>query len=427
MNFFAFVGLTSYGGVQYAHRQSQMSNGTIIETTPFDSVEILHIAGATGVATGVVIVFAVLWLWLSRSFARQLIVATIVLNVLVWLAGAGVYVWLAASHDVSWYPAIAFAVAALLHACLYFLWRKHIPFAAALLSTVGKVSSRYGGTLVTSYVSLIVLLGWSTVASFAAVVTATGSWMPQGGAAYAVYVYVAFSFFWTQQVIRNTSFVTISGTFASWYFLGGNVGMAPSNPTLGSAKRALTTSFGSICLGSLLVAIVQTLRAIVRSMRSRRNSLLLCLVDCLLGCIESLMRLFNKYAFALVAIFGGSYCQSAKKCASLVSSHGIAALINQSIINSVLGFGCMFGGLLGFGAGTAAGFLFLGMPVGLEFIFLVPGVLGMLIGVVTMSQLAMVIDSGVATIFVAFAMEPQALQQNDPQLYEHFAGAASLM
>jgi hypothetical protein len=44
-----------------------------------------------------------------------------------------------------------------------------------------------------------------------------------------------------------------------------------------------------------------------------------------------------------------------------------------------------------------------------------------------MSQLALVIDSGVATIFVAFAMEPQALQQNDPQLYEHFAGAASLM
>lgn len=261
--------------------------------------------------------------------------------------------------------------------------------------------------------------------SYSTVVTT--SWMPQGGAGYALYVYVLFSFYWVQQVIRNSSFVTISGSFATWYFLAGNNQMAPSNPTLGSAKRALTTSFGSICLGSLLVAILQTIRAIIRSMRSRRNSILLCLVDCLLGCIESLMRMFNKYAFALVAIFGKSYCQSAKQCASLVGSHGISALINESIIGGVLGFGCMFGGVLGFATGAAAGVLILGQPVGLPLIFLVPGVLGMLIGFVIMSQLALVIDSGVATIFIAFAMEPQALHNNDPSLYEHFTAAASLL
>ena len=70
------------------------------------------------------------------------------------------------------------------------------------------------------------------------------------------------------QVIRNVVHCTTAGTVASWWFIQS----APS-PTLGALKRSLTTSFGSICLGSLIVAILQVDDARARA-RSRTPFLL---------------------------------------------------------------------------------------------------------------------------------------------------------
>jgi hypothetical protein len=61
--------------------------------------------------------------------------------------------------------------------------------------------------------------------------------------------------------------------------------------------RSLTTSFGSICLGSLVVALIQALREVVRSMRENDDSIVACCAECLIGCIESLVEYFNKWAF----------------------------------------------------------------------------------------------------------------------------------
>jgi Plasma-membrane choline transporter len=59
-------------------------------------------------------------------------------------------------------------------------------------------------------------------------------------------------------------------------------------------KRTLTTSFGSICFGSLLVAIIQALRALANTARSHDDSILLCLAECILACIAGLIEYFNK-------------------------------------------------------------------------------------------------------------------------------------
>lgn len=73
------------------------------------------------------------------------------------------------------------------------------------------------------------------------------------------------------------------------------------NPTLKSAKRAMTTSFGSICYGSLIIALIQTLRAIVRNAAEQARSegnlfALFCLycLECLISIIESIAEYFNK-------------------------------------------------------------------------------------------------------------------------------------
>lgn len=419
-----------------------MSAGALVDAGPLDKVEALSVAGAVGVAAGVSIVFAALWLWMSRRFARALIYATILANVLVYLVLAGLWAYMALvivkndnNNDNSSlvYGAVVFAIIGLLHLCLFFLWRRRIPFAAALLSTVAQVTQQYGGTIFASFFSLVFVLAWAALWSYSVFVNMT--WIQasvnSGGsaAAYAVYVYLLFSFYWTQQVLQNTIFVTISGTFASWYFLGGNVAAMPRNPTGQSAKRALTTSFGSICLGSLLVAVLQTIRAILRGMRTKRNAILICFINCILACIERLVQMFNKYCFTIVAIWGKSYCDSAKDTVRLVYTHGISAIINDCIVSNVLSFGCLFGGLLGAAAGATAGHFIIDTTAAQlgAAILVLPAVAGFFVGFVTMAQCMMVIDAGVATIFVAFAVEPNALAQNNADLYQHFTAAQSLI
>ena len=73
---------------------------------------------------------------------------------------------------------------------------------------------------------------------------------------------------------------------------------------LDSFFRAITTSFGSICLGSLIVAIVQAARHMLHRLRATDDGLLYCLAECCLRCIEAIIEYFNEWAFIYVAIYG---------------------------------------------------------------------------------------------------------------------------
>jgi hypothetical protein len=100
----------------------------------------------------------------------------------------------------------------------------------------------------------------------------------KGGLPFAI-IYLIFSYNWTAMIIKNTAHVTNSGLFgifllcnlfvASFYFQGvmtdGKIQIPHKNPTLTSAKRALTTSFGSIAYGSLILTLVSVLQSICGS------------------------------------------------------------------------------------------------------------------------------------------------------------------
>lgn len=81
-------------------------------------------------------------------------------------------------------------------------------------------------------------------------------------------------------------------------------GRMPHNPTLKAMNRALTTSFGSICFGSLVIAVVKALRAMVNMSRQSDNSFVKCIAECILACIERIIQYINVYAFSYVAIYG---------------------------------------------------------------------------------------------------------------------------
>jgi hypothetical protein len=105
------------------------------------------------------------------------------------------------------------------------------------------------------------------------------------------------SFFWTAQVIKNVVHVTTAGTVATWWLIPHEASGCCSQAVRDSYWRSVTTSFGSICLGSLIVALIQAAREMLKSMRDQNDSLLLCIADCLIGCLERLAEYFNKVRF----------------------------------------------------------------------------------------------------------------------------------
>ena len=100
---------------------------------------------------------------------------------------------------------------------------------------------------------------------------------------------------------------------------------------------ALTTSFGSICFGSLIAAIVQALRALANEAQSNGDAALLaCIAQCILACIQSCVEYFNKWAFIYVGLYGYSYLEAGKNVITLFKNRGWDAIIADDLIGNVL-------------------------------------------------------------------------------------------
>ena len=82
----------------------------------------------------------------------------------------------------------------------------------------------------------------------------------------------------------------------TWWFEpdGSSVDCCDAN-VFNSFIRTMTTSFGSICFGSLLVAILQALKALASAARDNGDlQFFACIAECILGCLASLLEYFNR-------------------------------------------------------------------------------------------------------------------------------------
>lgn len=69
------------------------------------------------------------------------------------------------------------------------------------------------------------------------------------------------SLFWTGAVLCNIVHVVVSGMVFLVLIHGGREATSmPPKPVMSSLQYAVTTSFGSICYGSLFTAAIRTLR-----------------------------------------------------------------------------------------------------------------------------------------------------------------------
>ncbi|KAI5955705.1 PNS1 [Candida jiufengensis] len=388
------------------------------------------------------IVFAALGILFVRAFAKTFIIVACILNVIMSIGTAIFYF---VEHYYS--AAIVFLIFGLFAAYCYWRARSRIPLSATILRIVIDVMRHYPSTLVTAFIGLVISAGFGAL--FSAVIVGTyvkyqpnadntgcqvGGGSCSNSKLIGILVFVFFAGYYISEVIKNTIHVVISGIYGTWYYLSNSDQGAPKHPALSAFKRAITYCFGSICMGSLLEAIIQLIRQLINIARSQVDSLAgqcgLIILNFIVGIIDWLVQYFNKYAYCYVALYGKPYVRSAKDTFDLFRFKGMDVLVNDMFINVALNFYSLFvaylSSLLAYlylkftkpGYNSDGGYY---APV-VAFTFLI----SMQISRITLS----VITSGVATFMVCLAKDPEVLQmsqrdelfneiqRNYPQVYE---------
>jgi hypothetical protein len=167
------------------------------------------------------------------------------------------------------------------------------------------------------------------------------------GLGWAVFTFLLLSLFWTSQVMQNVLHTTLAGTVGTWWFSPHEASSCCSVALTDSWMRSMTYSFGSICLGSLIVAILEVIKTYVRSAaRQNRNGIMRCIAQCLLVWIERLAEYFNKWAFVYVGLYGYSYMEAGKNVFALFRDRGWTVLISDALVERMLFMMCFLVGIV---------------------------------------------------------------------------------
>ncbi|RYP35968.1 hypothetical protein DL766_002238 [Monosporascus sp. MC13-8B] len=365
---------------------------------------------------------------LARTFPKQFIWVTGILNIVFGLVTA-IYML----YQKSYAAGIIFLVFVGLLIFAFISWIPRIPFSALMLRTAVDVSKSYGHVYMVSALGGLlatVLAAWYSITFVAVYVKYSPGANPacsQGaggcssGTVTGLLVFITFAMYWISEWLKNTIHTTISGVYGSWYFHPHNL---PQGATRGALRRSLTYSFGSISLGSLIVAIINFLRQLCsvaqRSEAADGNILgyvAFLILGCLLAVLDWAVEFLNRYAFSYIALYGKPYIQAAKDTWKMIKDRGIDALVNECLIGPVLSFGAIFVGY----ACALLGYVYVTFtnpaynrggdytPVIIAFSFL--------IGLQICNIFTTPLSSGIDTIFVGAAWDPQALMTNHPDLY----------
>jgi len=382
----------------------------------------------------VALVFSWGYFLCARAFTKQFVWLTGILNVALAVGTAVYYLY---KH--LWGAGIVFAIFAVFAIVCFISWIPRIPFAVLMLQTCMDVARHHGHVFLVSAVGGLVALAFS--AWFSVTLVAIYVAYEPGNSSQAnpacvnndcssakvigLLVFVTFAGYWISEWLKNTIHTTVAGVYGSWYFCAGKPGGMPTGITRGAFRRAITYSFGSISFGSLIVAIINTLRqacSIAQQQEAAQGnlvgSIMFCVLGCLIGLLDWAVTFVNRYAFSHIALYGKAYIPAAKDTWKMMKDRGIDALINDCLTGPVLTMGSLFVAYLcallaylyleftkpGYQQGSGVF-----TPVIMAFAFL--------IGLQVCQIFLTPIGSGIDTIFVAMAWDPDVVVREHPDLW----------
>jgi len=381
--------------------------------------------------------FVVSWAYFlaARTFTKQFVWITGILNCVLAVGTAAYYLYLRL-----WAAGIVIAIFAIFAILAFISWIPRIPFTVVMMQqTMDIARMKRVHVFLTSLIGgiiIVALSAWFSVTLVAIYV----AYMPgnsstpnpacsnggcSSGKVIGLVVFVTFAGYWISEWLKATIHTTIAGTYGSWYFCASKPGGIPKGATAGALRRATTYSFGSLSLGSLLVALINMLRqacSIAQQQESADGNIIGTIMFCVLGCLISMLQwmveFINRYAFCHIALYGKAYIAAAKDTWKMMKDRGFDALATDCLVGPVISMGALFVAYL-----TALlAYLYLEYtkpayndgrtftPVIMAFAFLI----GLQICKVFMAPVL----SGVETIFVAMAWDPQVLVTDHPEFFD---------
>ncbi|XP_041641200.1 choline transporter-like protein 2 isoform X2 [Cheilinus undulatus] len=161
--------------------------------------------------------------------------------------------------------------------------------------------------------------------------------------------YNVFLFFWCANFVTALGQVTLSGAFASYYWAFKKPEDIPAYPIFSSLGRALRYHTGSLAFGSLILSMVQVIRVILeyldhklKGAQNKFAKFLLSCMKCCFWCLEKCIKFLNRNAYIMIAIYGKSFCPSARDAFFLLMRN----IIRVAVLDKVTDFLLFLGKLL---------------------------------------------------------------------------------
>uniref|UniRef100_A0A672YBB2 Choline transporter-like protein n=1 Tax=Sphaeramia orbicularis TaxID=375764 RepID=A0A672YBB2_9TELE len=161
--------------------------------------------------------------------------------------------------------------------------------------------------------------------------------------------YNVFLFFWCANFVTALGQVTLAGAFASYYWAFKKPEDIPAYPIFSSLGRALRYHTGSLAFGSLILSLVQIIRVLLeyldhklKGAQNKFAKFLLSCMKCCFWCLEKCIKFLNRNAYIMIAIYGKSFCTSARDAFFLLMRN----IIRVAVLDKVTDFLLFLGKLL---------------------------------------------------------------------------------
>lgn len=139
------------------------------------------------------------------------------------------------------------------------------------------------------------------------------------------FLFLLFCWYWTSEFILAIGQLVSALSISAWFFTRDK--KTEGNSTVFWAFRVtFFNHLGTAAYGSLIIAIIKTIRAILAYLQrkakksgNRLAQFLLSCLQCCMWCLEKFMRFLNKNAYIQTAIYGYSFCKACRAAFFLIA------------------------------------------------------------------------------------------------------------
>jgi len=298
-----------------------------------------------------------------------LIIMTILIYVMVQLYIEGVV-------STNGYLVIMCIVITITFIILLIKWRSGIRMSIAFLNIAVFIMKKYPSSVIFSYLNIIgeSLINVVYVACFAVININMKNYdfEEHGNEAFKnaffdfshmnslskfLSIFLGISYLFNKTVIENVIYSTISGVYASYLFNTVDEKKVRKKLLVSSFKRAISKSLGSICFGSLTYSILEFINSILeyihffvyyfmgffiidhiiyRRLSDEVQNLINWTLLLPWTIVEILLKYFNEYAFALIAIKDISYRKAVIESLEIIKQKEEEIEIRELIMGRIL-------------------------------------------------------------------------------------------